>query len=195
MKSEKTTAALSSALSKLNRLTNERKRHEQMAADLEAEEANLIKTASLDDPKDFQKISHVRLRRDILPAKIAEFQTAGAEAEEALAAESAALVGFLIADCKARTDALVGDIAAQLKPFFTETSGLAGADKTVFEAGPFSVWDIRRAAQEIAHHSVGGAFFFETLHLLHNSNFRDLAVVRKAQQLIEISQSLDALRA
>jgi hypothetical protein len=120
-----TISQLQKLLARHEELLQERARHSQLVKDLETEEKTLLETTDLEDKKQFEKISQLRLRRELLPRKIASF---GEEAEGCLTEldnECAAAIRIYQDIIIQKMKTMKKEIAKGLLPFFTGRSGLA----------------------------------------------------------------------
>jgi hypothetical protein len=82
-------------LAKHDNFAMERARHSQMVGECEAEEKKLLATTDLADAGQFKTVSDLRLKRELLPYKIRQFEDAAEEVLDELSGECERVVKAL----------------------------------------------------------------------------------------------------
>lgn len=85
----KTIEKIEKLLARHAELVKERNRHVAMQNTLKEDEEKLMKKADLNNRKDFDILAAIRLKRDLLPNKIAEFEEAELVCADEIASECA----------------------------------------------------------------------------------------------------------
>jgi hypothetical protein len=161
------TTKLKNLLAEHARLTGERARHEQTAVTLQAEESSMMETVNLENKAEFEKISQLRLRREIVPRKIKQFQEAAERIKADLAEECSKATTALLGIIRAKIDTQVAKIAKTLEPVIpTETAAAAAAEKIVSDIP-------------------GVAILIESQNRLNNENFIQREAIGKANELLK----------
>jgi hypothetical protein len=162
------TAKLTQLLADHARLTSESARHEQMAVSLQAEEAKLIDTVNLENKVEFEKVSQLRQRMEIVPRKIKSFQEAIERTMVELADECFKATPDLLDIIRTKNAALKSEIAKALEPYFSTKS------------------DAADVAEQILSQTIKGAVLIGPVGTLKNSNFIDLEAIAKAKELLKL---------
>jgi|SRR5579859_3233645 len=170
-----TTKNLKRLLAEFARLDGERVRHEQMAISLQAEENKLMDTVNLEDKAEFEKVSQLRLRRDIVPRKIKSYEQAAADIKAKLAGDCSKTTMALLDIIRAKREALTVKIAKALEPFFP-TEGAAAT-----------------AAQHIVNDTTNGEVLSNRESRLNNDNFENRETLTKANELLEIAPVVEGV--
>jgi hypothetical protein len=101
------------------RLLKEKQDHEQMAEEYRGREEQLVATVDLQDEAQFQTLSNIRLRRELLPAKIRQFEESAVEVEGEIKAACIAAATSILAATKIKADLLRTKFRQALSGFFS----------------------------------------------------------------------------
>jgi hypothetical protein len=157
------------------RLIGEKQRHEQMAVSLQAEESEMMNTVNLDDPVEFEKVSRVRLRREIVPRKIKSFEESAERTKVELAAECSKATTTLLDLIQGKIDTLTAKIAKGLKTFFPMET------------------DATDAAKSIVYDTPGGAVLNGPKERLNSGNFQNRDAFSKADELLKLAAIVEGV--
>jgi hypothetical protein len=171
------TAKLTQLLADHARLTSERARHEQMAVSLQAEETKLIDTVNLENKVEFEKVSQLRQRMEIVPRKIKSFQEATERTLVELADECLKATPALLDIICTKNAALTSEITKALEPFFPTKS------------------DAADVAEQILPQTIKGAVLIGPVSRLKSGNFIDLEAIAKAKELLKLVPVVEAVEA
>jgi hypothetical protein len=190
-----TTRKIERLLAQYNQLDGERLRHEKMAATLAEGEQSLSRTTDIENKVQFEKLSQLRLRREMVPRKIQEFAGAAGAAKAELAEECQRATAALLELINQKTAALSAKLALALQPFFPPRSKtLTTAEIIVAQAQMFAVADLETIAGRIVYHSTPGTVLFKALDRLRTGNFVNRPVVLKAAELVEIAATIERIK-
>jgi len=157
------------------RFNSERARHEQMEVTLQAEESKLMDTVNLENKSEFEKVSQIRLRREIVPRKIKKFEQAAENTLTELADECGKTSESLLKIIRTKISNQVANIAKNLEPFFGSKS------------------DAAVAALQIIFETSIGAKLIEPSNRLANSNFMNRPAIEKANELIMLCDAVESV--
>ena len=168
-------------LAEHSRLDGERVRHEQMAVSLQAEEKKLMDTVNLENKDEFEKVSQLRLRREIVPRKIKSYEEAAEFTKRELAAECEQVVNALLSAIDTKIKALTAKIAKALEPFFPDDLVKDIMFQTAWNTKSFSI----HAADEIVPITTNGERLIAVRNRVIGTNFQDFEPIKKANELME----------
>lgn len=195
-KSTEATSNLKRLLSEFERLNSEHIRHEKMASVLSDEENRLIKSANLDNPADFEKISQIRMRRDLVPLKAREFAAAAKTDAEKLKHLCIAISRDHLKDLEVKFEATVAKLTKALSQVFPAEQAADDATRIIRRNTLGDQWDARDAAEAITCQTrIGRILDEQRKFILTNYNAwtsNDPAVL--AKQLLEFIDTVDAIR-
>jgi len=157
------------------RLTSERTRHGQMTESLRAEEAKLIDTVDLENKAEFEKISKLHQRMEIVPRKIKSFEEAAERTLVELGGECRTATSDLLDIIRTKNEALTSEITKALKPFFPAES--AAAD----------------VAAQILPQTVKGDVLIVASNWLKNDNFIETEAIAKAKELLKLAPVVEGV--
>lgn len=114
----KITQKLEQLLEKHAALSTELERHKKLAVTLEQEEKELMDHTDLDDATQYEKISALRLRRELTPRKIASFEGELENIKYEIKEEAGNVNSALWQIIKEKKNALFSELYQALHPFF-----------------------------------------------------------------------------
>lgn len=110
------TARIEKLLAENKRLLDEKVRHEELGETLRIEEAKLVEHADLRDEKQFRQLADVRLKRDLCPTKIRQYEEAATAVAAELIPPCRELASEICRGVDAKQAALAERLTAALKP-------------------------------------------------------------------------------
>ncbi|HTR41502.1 MAG TPA: hypothetical protein VMH87_07790 [Pseudomonadales bacterium] len=144
-------------------------RHTQMAQEAEVEEKRLLENASPDDEEQIRKITDLKVRRELLTNKSAQFKEA-AERD--------------LADLHAANAMAVESILEQLETMYSDTCYLiAEALENFFYKRPL---DALAEAKEVIRNTNFGSVYFALTAYLRTEGFLDKLPIFKAKAILEV---------
>jgi hypothetical protein len=168
MKDTSLTANLKRLVAEYQRLTDELGRHKELAPQLEAEEKALLEKTDLKDPKQFEIISQLRLRREIVPRKITSFTEEVERCLFELGEERDRVIAALLGIIETKKAELVSKVIEALQPFFIGRPAAAAA-----------------VANEMVYKTNIGTLLYNPEQRLHNESLSKRPVIFAAQELIK----------
>jgi len=151
-------------------------RHTQLLKDLEAEEKKLIENADPDDAARVKEISEIRIRKEMLSNKVAQFKAAAEEGINELGWECNALIDNLVNILNEKWSHCVLLIAENLKGFFYERQEVA-----------------LKEAKEVCKTTNFCTQYNQLYEYLRSEGLRGKLPIFKAKALLEIFERVDYL--
>jgi hypothetical protein len=190
----KNTEKLKQLLTEHERLEGEKLRHEKLGAELLNEETQLMRTADIEDPAEFDAVNQVRLKREMVPNKVKAFGDATEKVLAELAEESARRLAEHRAAVLARTEALKDNVAKVLEPYFAPETSSPNLAALILHEHDTGLISAKRAAGRIAGQSVAGKFLFDQSDTLRNGNFLSLPAAVHAKRLLGMIEEFEAVK-
>lgn len=151
-------------------------------------------TIDLSNPEQFNQLSHLRLKCDMVPVKIRDFGAAAAKALDELDAECGRLIAQHSAAVDVKLNTLTAAIAKSLELYFDPAASFlndACRNMQEHETGRLSA---SRAARQIASNSAAGRPLANQMEWLKNGNFLGYTPDRKALELIRLVEEFEAVK-
>lgn len=157
-------------------VTGKNREHAALIPKLEAEEKALLDGADLDNQAAFQKLSDLRLRRELVPKRIAAFQRQEKQILDDLRSECETLRLELRKTVEHSMRIITTEIAVALQPFFAGRRA-----------------DSQAAAAEVAYQTNYGRNIYQTEQRLRSGVLQDRHPIYAAAELADMVPLVESL--